>query len=371
LLHYDIVGHKVLLMARELGLGGSERQLAEIALALDRERFEPHVGCFTDGGFRAKELREAGVPILELGVRSLMSGSAVAGARRMGAYLETHGIELVHAFDVPMDLFAAAVARCYRTPVVLSSQRAHRDLTPGMTRHLLRMTDRMVDGIVVNSRAVARELTKEDGVPASMVRLAYNGLDTNVFRPEGERAALPWGEAAVVIGTVCALRPEKGLGTLMEAFKRVKTGRQAVKLVVVGSGPMLAELQAGGDGDCHFEPAVRNVAPWLRAMDIFVLPSLSEALSNSLMEAMGCGCCPVASDTGGNPELVEDGETGLLFPVGDAGALAERLSRVVDGVEYRRGLAERAERRMREQFTREQAAGAMGEIYEEFLLKGA
>ena len=128
---------------------------------------------------------------------------------------------------------------------------------------------------------------------------------------------------------------------------------------MVGSGPMLAELQAGGDGDCHFEPAVRNVAPWLRAMDIFVLPSLSEALSNSLMEAMGCGCCPVASDTGGNPELVEDGETGLLFPVGDAAALAERLGRVVDRAEYRRGLAARAERRMREQFTREHAARAM------------
>src|ERR1039457_7431219 len=84
-------------MARELGLGGTERQLAEIAMALDREQFEPHVGCFTDGGFRAKELREAGVPILELGVRSLVSPSAVEGARRMGAYLARHGIGLVHA----------------------------------------------------------------------------------------------------------------------------------------------------------------------------------------------------------------------------------------------------------------------------------
>jgi glycosyltransferase involved in cell wall biosynthesis len=356
-------------MARELGLGGTERQLAEIALSLDRERFEPHVGCFTDGGFRARELREAGVPILELGVRSLVSRSAVVGARRMGAYLERHGIGLVHAFDVPLDLFAVPVARWYRTPVVLSSMRAHRDLTPGVTRHLLRVTDRIVDGIVVNSRAVARELAEQDGVPASMVRLAYNGLDTRVFRREGERAALPWGEAAVVIGTLCALRPEKGLGTLMEAFRKVKAARRGVKLLIVGSGPMLAELEAGG-ADCHFQPAQQNVAPWLRAMDIFVLPSLSEALSNSLMEAMGCGCCPVASDTGGNPELVKDGETGLLFPVGDAEALAARLARVLDEPEYRRRLGARAERRMEEHFTREQAARAMGAIYEEFLGRG-
>src|ERR1035437_7230308 len=128
-------------MARELGLGGTERQLAEIARALDRGQFEPHVGCFTGGGFRASELRQAGVPILELGVRSQVSPSAVAGARRMVAYLGRHESGLVYAFDVPLDLFAVPVARWYRTPVVLSSQRAHRDLTPGVRRHLLRVMD--------------------------------------------------------------------------------------------------------------------------------------------------------------------------------------------------------------------------------------
>jgi glycosyltransferase involved in cell wall biosynthesis len=132
---------------------------------------------------------------------------------------------------------------------------------------------------------------------------------------------------------------------------------------------MLAELQASGDAACHFQPAVPNVAPWLRAMDIFVLPSLSEALSNSLMEAMGCGCCPVASRAGGNPELVTDGESGLLFPVGDAEALAARLALLLDDPPYRRRLAAQAERRIQEHFTREQAARAMGEIYQEFLAR--
>ena len=180
---------------------------------------------------------------------------------------------------------------------------------------------------------------------------------------------MPWGAAASVIGIVCALRPEKGLGTLMEAFRKVKAGRPGVKLLIVGSGPMLAELEAGGDDDCHFQPAQPDVAPWLRAMDIFVLPSLSEALSNSLMEAMGCGCCPVASRVGGNPELVTDGETGLLFPVGDAAALAERLALLLDQPAYRLRLAANAERRMLEHFTREQAARAMGAVYQEFLAR--
>jgi glycosyltransferase involved in cell wall biosynthesis len=102
-------------------------------------------------------------------------------------------------------------------------------------------------------------------------------------------------------------------------------------------------------------------------MDIFVLPSLSEALSNSLMEAMGCGCCPVASRTGGNPELVTDGETGLLFPVGDAATLARCLALLLDQPEYRRRLAAHARRRMLHHFTREQAARNMAAIYQEFL----
>jgi len=173
-----------------------------------------------------------------------------------------------------------------------------------------------------------------------------------------------------VIGVVCALRPEKGLGLLMDAFHRVKASRPGVKLLIVGSGPMLGQLQSVGDADCHFQPAQPDVAPWLRAMDIFVLPSLSEALSNALMEAMGCGCCPLASDTGGNPELVQDGETGLLFPPGDSAALAAQLARVLDDVEYRRRLAAAAERRIREHFTREQAARTMGQIYAEFLGAG-
>ncbi len=358
-------------MARELGLGGSERQLAEIALTLDRDRFQPHAGCFTAGGFRANDLREAGVPILELGVRSLVSGSALAGAWRLGQYIRRHDIRLVHAFDVPLDLFAVPVARFFHTPVVLASQRAHRALTPGPTRHLLRFTDRMVDGIVVNSRAVARELQAEDGVPPSLLRLAYNGVDTDLFHRDGPPAELPPDltspPATLVIGVICALRPEKGLLTLMEAFERVRAAHPGVKLLIVGSGPMLQQLQARAAAGCHFQPAQRDVVPWLRAIDIFVLPSLSEALPNSLMEAMACGCCPVASDVGGNPELVEDGRSGLLFPAADSAALATRLIRLLEDADLRRRLASNAAARMRSTFTRAASARTMAAIYDEYL----
>lgn len=358
-------------MARELGLGGTERQLAEVALSLDRSRFAPHVGCFYPGGFREAELRDAGVPVLELGVRSLASRSAFAGARRLGRYLASHNIRLVHTFDVPLDLFGVPMARLFRVPVVLSSQRAHRALTPGATRHLLRLTDRIADGIVVNSRSVARELTAQDGVPPSQIHLVYNGIDTGRFCVEGNVAAAPW-QAATIIGVVCALRPEKGLPLLLEAFALVRRNRPEARLLIVGSGPLLAELEGRaralnlGNG-CRFQGASQDVAQWFRLMDIFVLPSLSEALSNSLMEAMACGCCAIASDTGGNPELIKDGETGLLFATGDRAALADRLERALASREDRLRMAANAARLMREQFNREVAAARMGEVYTSYL----
>ena len=360
----------VLLVARELDLGGSERQLAVTAMGLDRALFHPHVACFRGGGIRARELRRAGVPVLELGVRSLVSLSAWRAARRLGRYLARHRIQAVHAFDVPAVLFAVPAARLYRVPVVLSSQRAHRALTPGLTRHLLRLTDRIADGIVVNSKAVAGELIAEDGVPPSLLHLAYNGIDTGRFRPEGSRATLPWPEPHVTIGVACALRPEKGLVTLLDAFAHIRTRRPEARLLIVGGGPMEAGIQEKArefrlGSACHFQPPVEEVAPWLRAMDIFVLPSLSEALSNSLMEAMACGCCAVASDVGGNPELVADGHTGLLFPAGNSRALAAILESLVENQALRARLAEAGCGWIHEGFSSEAAARRMGRIYAE------
>jgi glycosyltransferase involved in cell wall biosynthesis len=102
-------------------------------------------------------------------------------------------------------------------------------------------------------------------------------------------------------------------------------------------------------------------------MDIFVLPSLSEAFSNALMEAMACGCCSVASNVGGNPELVRAGETGLLFERGDAGSLADALQRLIGDEGLRKQLAVNGQSYVRGNFSAQAAARRMGEIYARLL----
>ena len=359
----------VLLMVRELSLGGSERQMAEIAKALDRSRFTPHVGCFRPQGMRADDLRAADVPIVHFPVPSLAS---VEGALRMGAYIREQGIRLVHTFDTPANLYGVPAARLAGPVVVVSSQRVDRSLWPAVYRHGMRITDRLVDGIVVNCEFLRRHLRDEERVPAGLIHLCYNGVDTSLFqtvrgaRPEALRAA------PLVVGVVCGLRPEKGLDTLLEAFATVRGLVPGMKLAIVGSGSCLAALQQraralGVWPDCIFEPATPRVADWLHAIDIFVLPSLSEALSNALMEAMACGCCIAASRVGGNPELVAHGETGMLFEPRDAAGLAGVLRLLVRDPVRRGELASHAARLIHSRFSLAAAAGRMAEIYSALL----
>jgi glycosyltransferase involved in cell wall biosynthesis len=365
--------HSVLLLVRELHQGGTERQMTEVALGLDRARFEVHVGTFHPQGMRGDELRAATVPIVHFPVYSFQSSAALGSAWQLTRYIRRHNIDLVHSFDAPLTVYAMPVIRYFTSAVAVSSQRGHRDLTPNL-RRLVRWTDRMVDGIVVNCEYLKSHMITDEKVAERLVHVCYNGIDLQQFRraPSIRPSSLP--EEALVIGVVCGLRPEKGLLTLVEAFARVRPLRQNMKLVFVGSGPVLPELQirakdAGILADCVWEPATAEVAKWLRTFDIFVLPSLSEALSNSLMEAMATGCPVIASDVGGNPELVRDGERGILFEPRNVGALAEALRRLIEDPSLRDTLGYKGERFMRHGFSRAASANRMAEIYEELLAR--
>ncbi len=363
----------ILLICQELTQGGSERQLTETARGLDPARFTVHAGCLRPNGIRFEELKAAGIPVTLFPVPSFSSPvSLLRSAFGMGRYLNENNIQLVHAFDTPGNLFGVPVARAYRTPVVLSSQRAFRELASAGDRVALRLTDQIVDGVVVNCRQLENHLHTDEGVSRGRIRLCYNGIDTSRFHPQQSQRMEALAGASLVIGVVCALRPEKGLPTLVEAFARIHAERPEVRLVIVGSGPMLpalesmrAELQLGES--CLFVPSTRDVVAWLHSIDIFVLPSLSEAFSNSLMEAMACGCAVIASRVGGNPELVGEGVTGLLFTPSDAGSLQQALRIFVDKPETRRAFAVAGAEMIRARFSREAAAAAMGIIYDSYL----
>jgi glycosyltransferase involved in cell wall biosynthesis len=221
---------------------------------------------------------------------------------------------------------------------------------------------------VVNCEALRRHLIEDENVAPDTVHVCYNGLDTRSFRPDGKSIPVSLADADLVIGTLCVLRPEKGLDTLLRAFSSLRSRHPGARLLIVGSGPMLEPMrnvckELGITEQTVFQPATADVPYWIRAMDVFVLPSLSEALSNSLMEAMACGVASIASEVGGSPELIRNGETGFLFRAGDVANLRAQLERLASDAELRRRIAAAGSEFIIENFSIKAAVQRFDDLY--------
>jgi glycosyltransferase involved in cell wall biosynthesis len=357
----------VILMTRTLRHGGTERQLTEIALSLNRDLFTPHVCCVEARGFRADQLKNSRVPILEVPMSSLMGRECLSGIVRLRHYIRQHRIALMHTFDSAMNIMGAMTA-LLGGPIMLSSQRCYEDVIWGPYRRPVRLAHRIADGVVANCRAMERHLLTDYRVPARKIHVCYNGLDTSIFHPAPKLRPDRLSDASLVIGSISVLRPEKSLTTLLEAFARVKDIRPSMRLVIVGDGAEREALERrstelGIGNSCVFYPGTDDVPSWLHAIDIFVLPSKSEALSNSLTEAMACECCAIASRVGGNPELVRHRETGLLFESENPEDLAEQLRLVVVDDALRSRLAKAGSEWVAANLSQESASRTMEGIY--------
>jgi L-malate glycosyltransferase len=363
----------VLLMVRELDQGGVERDVAKIAVHLDRTRFVPHVATYYARGLRYEELRSAGIPILDLPLRKLASGETIRLGVKLWRYIRAHGIKIVHAYDAS-GIFGLAIAQMAGVPVAIGSQLSYRNILDPKTQKLLRFSDRYSDAVLVNCEAIRRYMIEDEHVAANKVELCYNGVITTEFFPAAETKPQELASADLVIGTVCALRPEKGLLLLQEAFASLNFPGRKLQLVIVGSGAELTRLQEnaarlGIAFASVFISAQRNVAHWMRAMDIFVLPSLSEAFSNSLLEAMACGCCVVGSRVGGTPELIGENSRGLLFEKGNSHDMAIQLTKLIADDSLRAEYGRRAAQHARENLSIEIAASRTAEIYDRLLAR--
>src|SRR5664279_2756057 len=165
----------VLLMVRELDQGGVERDVAKIAVHLDRTRFLPHVATYYAQGLRYEELRSAGIPILDLPVRQLASGEAIRLGVRLWRYIRAHGIKIVHAYDAS-GVFGLAIAQMAGVPVAMGSQLSYRNILDANTQKLLRFSDRYSDAILVNCEAIRQYMIEDEHVAADKVELCYNGV---------------------------------------------------------------------------------------------------------------------------------------------------------------------------------------------------
>jgi glycosyltransferase involved in cell wall biosynthesis len=358
----------VLLMARELNFGGIERDVSKFARHLGEYGIAPHVACFNPGGIRWREIEAAGIPVVHVPVTSFKSRSAIDGARLLKNYVREHNIKLIHTFDDGSNIFGTVVGRVIGVPV-LASLLGARQLSSLKNRIMtVMLVDRLSTGSFVNCEALADELVQTWHVPRKAIHVCYNGFETDQFNPGNRQRPPQLAGASVVIGTVALLRPEKNLGVLVDAFAKLHQHDPNARLLIVGSGPLkqqllqrVQELQIAPY--TVFEEATTTPATWMRAIDIFVLPSHSEAFSNALLEAMACGCCPVGSRVGGMPELIRDGEHGFLFDPGSSDELADQLTKLTRDPALRTQMAAKAVRFAFDNLTIQIASRKLASLY--------
>jgi len=285
--------------------------------------------------------------------------------------------QLIHAHMLVPDGWAAArVGAGLGVPVVATAHRADVLDVPARDEASRRQVAEAVESIdqITSVSAAIGRAAEALARPRRPVEVVPNGADARLFHPRDRaeaRARLGLPEDGPLVTYVGKLVPRKGVDTLVEAMGLL-AGRPegAPRLAMVGIGELRPSLEArarelGVAGRIHFAGKVPHdeVGWWMAAGDLFVLPSLSEGLPTVICEVMSCARPTVATAVDGTPEIVEDGETGLLVPPSDPGALAGALGRLVGD----RALADRMGRRAleigRERYTWRANAARTAELY--------
>jgi glycosyltransferase involved in cell wall biosynthesis len=367
---------RVAYFAPLLFTGGTQRHLQQVLRHLDRRRFAAHVYTVREGGEVTEELRAAGVPVtsLDVGERAAMP-RALGGVVRAARLLRAERIDVVHGYQWRPALIGALAGRLGGARLLVAGKRS---LTGPDRRARLawRVIARVVDTIVTNADALRAE-AEADGIRARWT-IIPSGVDVEQLRggPDSAaaKAALGLDARRPVVGTVGRLEERKGHADFLLAVRAMISLANGLRpqALVVGDGPLRGRLEQQaaslGIGEAvRFTGTVTDVRTALAAMDVFVLPSHAEGMSNALLEAMAAERPVVATAVGGTPEVVETGRTGIVVPPGDPDALARTALGLLADPRRATALAQAGARAVEERFGARRMVERLERLYTERL----
>jgi glycosyltransferase involved in cell wall biosynthesis len=352
----------IFLMTNSLETGGSERQFAALASSLDRNKFRPYLGCIQQRGAFLGELGE--IPQFRLG-GSLYGMQSLRSRIRLARHLRKCDIAIAHAFDFYTNLTLIPAARMAGVPVVIGSQRQLGDLLSCTQSRAQAAALRWCDSVVCNSRAAALRLI-EQGLREDRIVVIGNALPPALFAEN--KPALRRQPGLLRVGMIARMNtPSKNHAAILRVAARLKNTYPALEFVLIGDGPLRPQLEReaerlGVAGQVRFVGDRQDIPAVLASVDVSVLPSASESLSNAILESMAAGLPVVAYRVGGNSELVTD-ETGILVPPGDEEGLATALERLLQNGGLRAALGRNGKKFASENFTLERIRARYEELY--------
>ena len=333
---------KIMHVLDSMSVGGLENGVVGLINRMNRERFSHAICCIRRSGPSADRLDERSVPIFEMGKSD---GKDFLLPWRLARLFRRVGVDIVHTRNWGA-VDGILGARLASVPAIIHGEHGRDMIDPKgrlLRRNLFRRaTAGWVTSFITVSEELRRWLTGVVGISPEKVQSIINGVDTERFHPDGLRARGKhgFGPHQVVIGTVGRLDPVKDQQLLLRTFAELKARHRQLLLLVAGDGPCREGLERlardlGLGEECRFLGLRTDVPEVYRLLDVFVLPSIAEGISNTILEAMASGLPVVASAVGGNGELVVSGETGTLVPAQDAETLTRAIERYIESPSLR------------------------------------
>ncbi len=364
-----------------LAVGGLENGLANLINRIPEDRYRHAIVCLTDYTDFRNRIRNPNVEVHVLHKRPGKDLRLYGKLWRLFCHLKPDIVHTRNLATLESQLPALLAGVPHRIHGEHGRDIDDLDGTNRKYQLLRRLFRPVIQRYIALSLDLKRYLQDQIGVPERKIAHICNGVDTEKFMPASgqARTVLPGdlsGAGKVIIGTVGRMEAVKDQITLVHAFVRLvkehPRGRERLRLIMVGDGalrePARSILESAGLADAAWLPGEREDVPdLLRAMDVFVLPSLAEGISNTILEAMASGLPIVATDVGGNYELVDQDKTGFLVPRNDPAALADAIRVYVDDPDLRRRHGAAARKRSEDEFSIDTMVQRYQDIYDEFL----
>jgi L-malate glycosyltransferase len=371
------------------GVGGTEKQVANLTKRMDRRSFDVSFACMSRWGELIQEIEDRqGIEVSEYPLESFYDLNAFRQQWRFSKALRRDRTQILHSYNFYANIFSLPAAKLAGVPCIVASIRDMGIYLSPMKLRAQKLVCRLADRIVVNAGAI-RDWLVEQGYPADKIVVIRNGVDTSRFGGHSDGTALrhefdiPLHVPLVVM--LARLNPTKGIDCFFEAAAKIRERHPDAHFLVVGEcytrnaeGKIVVDdayrlelrnrvMSLGLADRVHFTGLRKDVPQVLAAASVSVLPSISEGISNTLLESMAAGVPVVATRVGGTPEVIRDGEHGLLTPPGDPQAIADAILTILGDPALAARLGANGRQRMVQEFSFEAVVRCTEELYRELL----
>lgn len=370
---------RIMLIIDSLSFGGSQSHVAKLALNLPREGFNVRVCCLEEKDVLGVDLEKKGVRVMALGLRRLYGVKSFIMLLRFIRLLRKEEIIIVQSFLTSSRIFGTLAARLAGVPVILCGIRGEAVIFHQLRhRFFSRLANRFVHLFIANSQAMKKRLRECEGIRGERIAVVRNGVDLERFSgttsPSGIRERLDFSPRQKVVGYIGSLIPVKRIDVFLRAASEVALIHPGARFLIVGSALPHIDRDMGDKlhalaGDLGIASSVvfldfqSDMPRVYSSMDLLVLPSASEGMSNTLLEAMAMSLPVIASDIDANREVVVDGRNGFLFPVGDHGALAGKIMDLLGNDDLARRFGDESRRITEEVFEINSMIRNTAEVY--------